>query len=68
MSNEFRTAQLAINAYKALVAQSAAYGSAGTRTNADRTRISVQQAEVKNAINAVKNAAEIAELRKYWNA
>ena len=68
MSNEFRTAQLAINAYKSLVAQSAAYGSAGTRTNCDRTRINVQQAEVTSAIKAVKSPAEIAELRAYWNA
>jgi hypothetical protein len=63
-SNEFRTAHLAINAYKNLVAQSEAFG----RTNVDRTQISAQQIVVKNAIADVKNAGEIAELRAYWNA
>jgi hypothetical protein len=63
-SEAFRTAHLAINAYKNLVAQSEAFG----RTNVDRTQIGAQQIVVKNAIADVTSADEIAELRAYWNA
>ena len=63
-SNEYRTAYLAINAYKALVAQSEAFG----RTNVDRTQIAAQQNVIREALADVSNAGEIAQLRAYWNA